>query len=167
MPYKSQADLAAHLKVSQPRVSQLIKGDGWTWGKGPWTEQQGAEIKASLIDRRAGNNATAAVIEDAADAGDDTAIRALSKNPEKQARIKLVIERTAKIKLERELLAGGYIRKDEVEKTALARVYSVRAKLQELPLRASLIALKTEAECEEILNGWMREVCDHYANGGN
>jgi hypothetical protein len=151
--------------VSQPRISQIIKSGDWPFGKGPWTQAQLPAIEAHLKDRRSSNNATAGHEEESSSTED--AIAALSKNPERVARIKLLIERTAKIKLERELLAGGYIKREEAERQSLARTYSIRAKLQEVPLRSSLIAHKSEAECERILSDWMREVCDYYANGGN
>jgi hypothetical protein len=152
------------LGLSQPRISKLLADPDWSFGGPPWTEQTAKQIEAFLKERRAANNATAAEME-AEDP--DAAIRALSKNPEKIARVKLIVERTAKIKLERELLAGGYIKKEDAEKESIARVFSVRAKLQEIPLRASLIAHKSEAECERILSDWAREICDYYANGGN
>lgn len=155
--------LAKRLGVSSARVSQLI-GGGRIKDKKTYTEADVQKTKAHLTEARAANNATSGDLEES---GDEAAIQALSRNPERIARIKLVIERTAKIKLERELLAGGYLKKEDVEKDRLARVYSIRAKLQEIPLRASLIAMKTEAECERILSDWAREVCDYYANGGN
>ena len=162
--YTNQKKLAARLKVSGPRLSQLLAESDWSFGKAPWSESQAVKIDAHLKARRSMNNATAGAVEESAD---DAAIATLSKNPERVARIKLIVARTAKIILDRELLAGGYIRREDVEREAVARVYSVRAKLQELPLRASLLAHKSEAEIERQLTEIAREICDHYAGGGN
>ena|SRR5687768_6043116 len=160
---RGQSWLAEQAGVSQPRISKLVS-DGRIPRKQEYTEADVVAAIAMLDEGRATANATASDLEAS---GDESAIQALSKNPERVARIKLIIERTAKLKLERELLAGGYIRKEESDKDKIARVFSVRAKLQEIPLRSSLIAHKSEAECERILADWMREVCDYYANGGN
>lgn len=160
---QGQSWLAKECGVSQPRIAQLIAA-GRIPKKPEYDKADAAKAKAVILEGRAGNNATAGDLEDA---GEEDAIKALSKNPERVARIKLLIERTAKLKLERELLAGGYLKREDVEKSNVSRVFSVRAKLQELPLRASLIAHKTEAECERILTDWSREVCDYYSGGGN
>lgn len=162
----SQTWLAERLGITQGRVSQLVK-DGRIPRRATYTEADVKAAKQTLREARAGANRTVSQVEDEAESGNDSAIQALSKNPERVARIKLLIERTAKLKLERELLAGGYVKKEDADKEAVGRVFSVRAKLQEIPLRASLIAHKSEAECERILTDWMREVCDYYANGGN
>lgn len=156
MAIQGQLWLAKKLGISQPRVAKLVKDPDWPFGKGPWKAGDVPAIQRHMSERRAGNNATA-------ESADDNAIAALSRNPEKVARIKLVVERTAKIKLERELLAGGYLKKEDVEKDRITRVYAVRAKMMEIPLRCSLIAHKSEAECEAILTDWMKDVCDHFA----
>ena len=88
----------------------------------------------------------------------------LGDQREQEARIKLIVERTAKLKLEREIAAGCYVRKEDVEEAAVRKVYAARALLQEIPLRASLIAHRPERECERILTDWVKEVCDYYAN---
>lgn len=166
---RGQQWLAGQLGITQGRVSQLVK-DKRLPRKSEYSVADVKSAKAMLRAARAAANATATSASDSADAelsASDAAIREISKNPERVARIKLLVERTAKIKLERELLAGGYIRKEDVEKDATARVYSVRAKMQEIPLRAALIAHKSEQEAERILTDWMREICDFYANGGN
>lgn len=162
--------MAGRLGITEPTLSVAINRDDWTFGRAPWTAAQVQAIRVELADRRARHNATSGKVEDEADGGDETAADAIAKlvrNPEKAARVKLIVERTAKIKLERELLAGGYVAKADVDKDMQSRVFSVRAKLGELPLRASLIAHKTETECERILIDWAKEVCDYYANGGN
>lgn len=160
---RGQGWLGKRLNCTQQRVSQLV-ADGRIPKKTNYSDADVERAKAAMLEARAGNNATAGDLEES---GDESAIQALSRNPERIARIKLIIERTAKLKLERELLAGGYIKKEDAEKERIARVFSVRAKLQEVPLRASLIANKSEAECERILTDWVKEVCDFYAGGGN
>lgn len=155
---KGQGWLAGQTGKTQGRIAQLVK-EGRIPRKPEYTEADADLAKRVIAEGRATNNATMA--------DEDDAIAAISRNPERKARILLLIERTAKIKLERELLAGGYIKKEDAEKERVTRIFSVRAKLQEIPLRASLIAHKSDAECEAILRDWMREVCDYYANGGN
>jgi hypothetical protein len=160
---QGQAWLGKRLGISQGRVSQLVT-QGRIPRKAAYTDADVRKLKPRLMDDRAANNAASVEMEEG---GEDDAIKALSRNPERIARIKLLVERTAKIKLERELLAGGYIKKEEAERERVARIFSVRAKLQEIPLRSSLIAHRSEAECERILTDWVKEVCDFYAGGGN
>ena len=160
---QGQSWLAQECGVSQPRIAQLV-ADGRIPRKVSYGEADVRRAKRALLEGRAANNATAAQDEDA---GDETAIERLSKNPERVARIKLVIERTAKIKLERELLAGGYLKREDVERERVARIYAVRAKMQEMPLRSSLLVGKTDAEIHQSLTAWMKEICDHFAAGGS
>lgn len=145
---------------SQPRIAELV-AEGRIVKKKSYTSADRKALRAMLQEARALNNATAG------DEDNETAIQSLSRNPERIAKIKLIVERTAKIKLERELLAGGYLKKEDVERDLQARVYSVRAKMQELPLRAALIANRSEAECEGIIESWVKEICEHYSSGGN
>src|SRR4051812_21590454 len=114
--YINQTALGKRLGVNQPRIVELIRDEEWRWPtKAPWTEKQAAQMEAWLKDRRAANNFGASRLEaDAEENDDESAIRALSKNPERIARIKLIIERTAKIKLEREMLSGGYLKREDV-----------------------------------------------------
>jgi hypothetical protein len=161
--YQSQSDLSGRLRISQQRLSKLLRDPEWRWGRGPWTEDQADEADAWLAGRREANNATAGM--DSGGVGDAQQLEELKRNPEKLARLRLIIERTAKVKLERELLAGNYLKREQVAREQVSKVYAVRAKLQELPLRAHLLVGKTEAECEAVLIGWMREVCEFFAGG--
>ena len=81
--YSNQKKLAARLKVSAPRLSELMAESDWSFGKAPWSESQAAKIDAHLKARRSVNNATAGAVEETAD---DAAIAAMSKNPERVAR---------------------------------------------------------------------------------
>lgn len=152
--------LADKLGVTQPRVVALVNDPDWPFGKGPWKQSDLPKIRGHMSARRAMANATSATAED-----DEPSLGDYAKTPERKAKLELIIERTAKIRLERELLAGGYLKKEQVEADRAARVYAVRAKLQELPLRAALIANKSETECAAIVGDWMKEVCDYFADG--
>lgn len=156
-----QTGLATALGVTQQRVSELVR-EGRIPRKAKYTADDAKAAREMLTVARAGNNATAGNDDD----DPEGAVERLKLNPEKLARIKFLIERTAKVKLERELLAGGYVKKTDVQAGLLARVYSIRARLAELPLRAHLLIGKTEVEIESILRDFARETCDHYANGG-
>src|SRR5579862_147869 len=114
--------LAGKLGITKQRVSQLKQQEEWRWGDGPYNIAQAKQIKAWIDDKRALNNAASSVFSEDEDAV--SSIDSLARSPERVAKIKLIIERTAKIKLEREMLAGGFVRKEEVERIELARVYS-------------------------------------------
>lgn len=159
----AQTWLATQLGISQQRLSKLVNSDGWRFGRGPWTWKQLPAIRAHVNERRALNNATAGAFDEDGKEATDATIEALSKNPERVAKIKLIIERTAKLKLERELLAGGYLKKEDVDANRVAQIHAVRAKMQEIPLRASLLAHKPEPAITAILTEWMKEVCDYFA----
>src|SRR5688572_3570270 len=136
--YKTQSEKAKRFGVTQQRVSELQREGRIP--SGPITEAKAGEVEQQLAEARSVNNATAATVEESAD---DPELREMEKKyPERAVRIKLIIERTAKIRLERQMLAGGYRKREDVEKEDVAKVYSVRAKLQEIPLRSSLIAHK-------------------------
>jgi hypothetical protein len=162
-PQHDQTWLATQLGLSQGRVSQLVR-DGRIPRRAAYDDADVRTARRILADARAANNATSAQVEADADDGNAAAIAAITKSPERVARIRLLIERTAKIKLERELLAGAYLKKETVENAGVAAVYVVRAKMQELPLRASLIADKPEAEAAQILQQWANEVVKFYAD---
>lgn len=155
---KNLAWLARRLKITRGRMSQIANDPDWSFGRSGWSNATLVRIDQHIAARRESNNATASDEQVS-----EAELSSLTSNPEKKARIHLLVERTAKLKLERELLAGGFIKREEVEREQIAKVYSVRAKLQELPLRASLICHKSEAECESILREWMKEICDFYA----
>jgi hypothetical protein len=163
----SQAWLALQLGISQPRVSTLVSEPDWPFARSSWSVKDVAAIRSYLQDRRATNNASIAADEDAGDDAAIAQIAAINRSPERVARIKYLIEQTAKVKLQRELLAGVYVRREDVEKERVARVFSVRSKLGELPGRAAQIAGRDATECERILADWVREICDYYATGGN
>lgn len=81
----------------------------------------------------------------------------------RRARLELIIERTAKIKQEREMIAGDWLKKADVMRERLARIAATKAKAMEITRRGQQIAGKSEAEAGCMLVQWMRELCDSFA----
>lgn len=162
--YDSQEKLAKRLGVNQQRVSQLVNDPDWSHGRGPWTEVDAKRIEKELVERRSTNNRTAG---DSDDDDAESTVRSITKNPEKIARIRLLISRDAKIKAETAILTGDWVKREDVKTQNIAKALSLRGKTQEIPLRAALIAGKTEIECERVLIEWMKEICELYPTVGN
>lgn len=178
---RNQAWLAKRLKITQQRVSALLKREGWRWPKWGWTDAEVDEIRAWHRGLREENPATAsdpmagvAVGGDsvAAAAGeiddDETDPRELLKritNPEKRIKLAGVIERAAKCQVDRELLLGGYLKKEDVEARDVRKVQAVRQELSNV----RLLALKMEGmdliERERVLEDWARGVCQKFERG--
>ena len=114
-----------------------------------------------MQDKRANANATASAEPEPSDR--DLAIRELTANPEKAARIKLLIARTSKIEMERSLLAGEYVKREDLKRDQVAKVLAVKTKLVEFPRRAALIANRSVVEVEAVLTEWMQEACAAFA----
>jgi hypothetical protein len=162
----SQTWLAERIGISQARVSQLVR-DGRIPRRTLYTRQDVEDAKQMLAEARTTAHATMSTAEEVV--GDrevndpQEALRQLIRNPEKAARVKLLIARTSQIDLRNKVESGGLILKSEVERQQVQKIHAVRAKMAEIPLRSSLIAHKTEAEAEVILESWMREICDFFA----
>src|SRR5687768_14015718 len=97
-----QAWLAKELRISQPRVSKLINLPDWPFGRGPWKPADLPGIRTHVSARRSVNNATAGAYDETPATDDPSGMKALARSPERVARVKLMIERTALVKLERE-----------------------------------------------------------------
>jgi hypothetical protein len=58
---------------------------------------------------------------------------------------------------------GEMISRAEVEAGNVARILAVKAEMMEVAKRGHLIANKTTAECDALLESWMRSICDKFA----
>jgi hypothetical protein len=143
---RNQDWLARQLKVKQQRVSQLIRREGWRWGAGNWSDAQLEEIQVWHAGLREENPATASEpgaiavtanpIAEATlgDVIDPHELLKLVSKPEQRIKLAGVIERMAKVKVDRELLLGGYQKREEVNAGRIARVQAVRARAARLAL---------------------------------
>jgi len=185
---RGQAWLAKKLKISQPRVCKLMKREGWRWKRSGWSTADVRAIRKWLDELREENPATADVggggggggagageigdVHGLADLGDEIDPQALLKlvhKPESRLKLMGVIERAAKVKVDRELLLGGYLKKEDVEAGRVARVQAVRQELSNVRLLAMKLQGKSVVEMEKDLEEWAREVCRKFEghDGGN
>lgn len=162
---RGQGWLASLLGVSQQRVSKLVAREGWRWGKADWTDAQVVEIRAFVESLRAENNATAAntgetpVPLGAGDIVDPRELLKLVDSPKDRIKLIAIVERAAKVQLDRELLLGGFVKKDIVEAERIARVQAVRAELGNIRLLAIRLEGRTAREIETELENWAQDVC--------
>ncbi|MGE0481268.1 MAG: hypothetical protein AB7Q17_12425 [Phycisphaerae bacterium] len=83
----------------------------------------------------------------------ESGLDALRRQPLTAAKLKLTVVRAAKLELERDILAGEYVRKSDVEQALVRRVHAVRAAFESLPrqLAAELAALRDANQVEALL----------------
>lgn len=96
----------------------------------------------------------------------DTAAAMKDLSPERQAKLALVIERTAKVKLERELLAGRYIPRERVESDLLGRATEARRTLEAITSLAPRLAGRDEQHIRGELEAAVEHVCRLLSEGG-
>ena len=160
----NQAQLAARLGCTQVRISQYTRNPDWYFGPAPWPENLFPSIERWRQAHRADANATR-YADSSGDANVDqeTIIARLKQNPEKYARVRLTLERTASLKFQRELAEGKLVDREEVDRQRVRQITAVRSKLVELASRSALIAMKSDKECSTILLEWARESCNYFA----
>jgi hypothetical protein len=93
----------------------------------------------------------------------DPAITGLS--PERKAKIRLVIERTAKVRLERELLAGRYLLRDAVQSDLVRRASEAKRTLESVVNLTPRLIGKDESEVRRLLAEHVTLVCEIIAGG--
>ncbi len=87
-------------------------------------------------------------------------IEGLRKHPLQAARLKLMMTRAAKLELERAILAGEVVPRQQVEEGFVRRVLAVRSAFEALPrqLAGRLVGLTDEAQVEHVLDDAIRAV---------
>lgn len=172
----SQRELARQLGRSAKSVNKQVARDAWPFGKAPWPESLLPELRAYFDRLPADNNTRADKPKTessgkvgAADAPASTvpdtsedAVRSLSS----RAKLQLIVERAAKVKLERGILEGKYLVAEEVEAGRAARVLAVKTALLNLPESGvvELIRASTnDAEAKRVLLDRLMDICHEFA----
>jgi hypothetical protein len=144
----------AHKYVNDPRwvKAGLSK-------TGPWSD---AQVEKARVWRRKyypSSAADAALVAELPGHAADPLSEIRDLSPVKKAQLQLVVERAAKLKIERELLLGGYLKKEDVDRGRIERVASVRQELANIRLLALKMEGKGLQDREQILEDWARAVC--------
>jgi hypothetical protein len=157
-----QRQLAEALRVSVSTVNKYVNDRQWQlWGlskSGPWSDEDVTKAREFQAKFYPGG-----LDELGSDSGDPLAeIRSLS--PERQAKLRLVIERATNLRVDRrlkELKLGDILTKEEVERGRVERVTIARRELgniRSLALKLPII-VSDLAKAEEILEQWAIAVC--------
>lgn len=146
--------LARALKLDEKAVRKYLADDRWTFRRTPpWPRSIVAKVsgwrKSQLAQQPDGD--------------ESEALEGLSA--ERKTKLKLVIERTAKLRLERELLAGKYLNRDDVEADLVARANEAKQTLQAVTSLAPRLIGKSESEVRALLADHVDLVCRALANG--
>jgi hypothetical protein len=160
--------LAKRLGISRPRLNKLLNDPEWRWGRGPWTEAQAAQAESWLEERRREANRTRGRYEEPAaddltetDIDPVTAIKRMG--PERQARTRVLIERYATLKLDREMKLGLYVLRADVQQEQVKRVLSVKAELQNIEQLVWRLEGRSADDMRVALKDWAKGVCDKFA----
>jgi hypothetical protein len=163
-PTRNHAWLAKRLGVDRSRVSRYTTHPDWRWGDGDWTNAQVAEIKAWRRARRSLANATSTAELAAVDfdpANPEASLAALGID--QRTKLALMIERLAKLKLQREIMLGNFVDREGVESLRVEAIARTKAKLTELPMRAAQLVGMAEGDIAAALRAWAMEVVSMYA----
>lgn len=151
--------LGAVLGVSGKTAHKYVHDPRWTFDRKQWPESQVPELRA-WRERYYPSDADADMVQ-AAEGDSLNEIRSLPA--ERRAKLQLVLERAAKLKLEREMMLGGYLKKDAVEAERLERIQAVKQELATIRLLAIRLEGRTVIEMERILEQWAEEVCNKFS----
>jgi hypothetical protein len=154
----SQRKLAELVGVSQPTLNGWLRDDRWPFPRqGPWSTTIVPEIKkwarSTLREPNTAGSTRSAEEPD---------VRSLG--PERQAKLKLTLERAKMVQLERSILEGKYVSKEEVERGWAARVTAVKTDMLAVPrnIAASLVGLDAAA-IEQALERALNQLCEDFA----
>lgn len=150
------SELARRLGRNHGVVSRWVQRPDWRWGKGPWRKAEVEEIAAwakGLQENRAGDEEK----ELAGRVGKAMAA----------AKYSLIKERTAMIKLMREIKEKEYVLRQAHEEEKAKQWAAVKKALMQLPraLRQILADTVDPGKCEDILVNALRVVCNEGFEG--
>jgi hypothetical protein len=147
-------DLARAMKLDEKSVRKYLADDRWMFKRTPpWPRS----IVPKADTWRKLN------LEQQPDGDEVDALEGLSA--ERKTKLRLIIERTAKVRLERELLAGKYLKRDDVEADLIGRASEAKQTLQVITGLAPRLVGKSEAEVRALLADHVDLVCRTLSTG--
>ena len=161
---KTVAELGRALGISQKSASNLVRRDDWPFARvPPWPRSLCVRMRSWRLANLAEDPNPA---QQKRTTGDDESALEMSLSeqvkmlsPLNQVRIRKIVEQTATIKFERELMAGGWLKKTDVDSGRLRRMDAVRRILQDLPARAAEFVGLDAVAMPAALEKWARSAC--------
>lgn len=159
---KSLTELASKIGVSRTAVIEWRKRDDWKFSRSDtpadgWDVQAVREWRAATLAPVSGGKPAESGELDAELGGMD---------PEKAARIRLLIARASSVEFDRQVKGGRYLRREDVERRSIAKIHAVRSRLQALPRQvAGELAGLDEYAIEAELRSHCDAICFAFADG--
>lgn len=148
----NQSELAGALGISRTAVRKMTaKPDCPVQGPGPWPSSKLEEVKRWRAELRSPPTGTVAVPRDI-------------ESTNRAVETKLKLERMLKVKLEREILQGEWVSREDVERGRAERIRYFRESLENWPaeLAAPLAALTDPRDVQSFLADRISELLDEY-----
>lgn len=164
-PWRSLRSLAKGIGRSPSNAHRIVHRGDWPFGTRPnkhWTAE-------NVLPWVAAN-----VRSNKADPEDEQGALPFAEgqlSQKGQAELRLVRERTAKIRLDREIKAGRYMERQRVEAERLARIQVVKSALLALPRsvrqRADWLPAKSRGRLNTLLEKLVKDILEHFADDGS
>ena len=156
---RSGTQLGPLLGVNKQRISQLRRDPQWRWAGPPWTMVQVEQMRLWL-QRRREDNPNPRGLQEPPDAPVD--VRRLGV--ERQAKLKWLLTRIARLEKDIAEREGKFILRQEVERQTIARIGAVRRALSNVgPLVEAIDRADTRDSKKEAALQWARNICDQFS----
>lgn len=159
----SVAALARAVGVVRPRMSEDVNDPAWPFGPGPWPASDVPRIQAWRTEQHPASPQAKADFDSATSGDMDAAEFVRRMNPERKAKFQYIVEKVTNLRLEREMMLKGYLKKDDVEDGLVRRIHAVKSGLYSLRMRAAELVGKNETEIAAMLTEFADELCRLYS----
>jgi hypothetical protein len=157
----TQRGLGDALGVTAKTINKYIHSGDWSFHKSKWSRALLPKIKAWRQRHYP---------PEGDDDGGDAIENIRAMPPIKRAQLSVLVERAAKLKLQRELLLGGFVKKEELDKLkedqerrGVQQIAAVRHELVNIRLLAIKLESKDIRAMEAILEGYAKGICEKFA----
>lgn len=159
MPIDSQRALARELGVTETSVRRYVADPRWLFARTPpWPDSEVPRMQAwanNELQRPDGDSRA-------------EALAAIQQSPERTLKLKYMLAKTNKLELEREIMARRYVKREDVYRAFLKRIFAVKRAFANLPEElAPLLAGKEEPEIRDILRERLTAVLNEFATNND
>jgi hypothetical protein len=160
-----QRQLAKALGVSAKTINKYIHSGDWPFDRSKWSRALLPKIKAWRQQHYPPEGQ-----RDDDDGGDDPIENIRAMPPIKRAQLSVLVERAAKLKMQRELLLGSYVKKEELDKLkedherrSIQQIAAVRHELVNIRMVAIKLEGKDLRAMEAVLEEYAKSICEKFS----